>query len=316
MKLLVATPIFDAEVPIQYLHSWFKTFPYLVRDNINFDLKTEARNDISQSRNRCAKTAIQGGFDKLLFIDADIAWEGLDVMNLLKSDKKIIGGSYPLKAFPIRLNFVPKNEEHLKPNFDVQKYVDERADENGILEVHRIPTGFLMIDVSVFKDIEPFVSSYHSVDPMLGEREDEKMYFPKNIDATGFYNMEDWGFCELAQKAGHRIYFHSKSIVDHVGKHTYSAKINLADSYQKLRVHDDVAAEPNTFDNPFKKWPVNLSCFCGSGKKFKKCHVEQVQTFVSRANYNILIADYEKSLAHVQGLHDRGNIYKLDHPLL
>lgn len=206
--------------------------PYLIREKVDFDLTTEARNDISQCRNRCAHRAINGKFDKLLFIDADISWEGLDILKLLKSDKKIIGGTYPLKAFPIRLNFVPKHEENLAPNFDVQKYVDERADENGELEVHRIPTGFLMIDVSVFKDLEPFVQSYHHRDPMLGEEEHEKMFFPKNIDATGFYNMEDWGFCEAAQKAGHKIYWQTKVVVDHVGTHTYSARIPLEESYQ------------------------------------------------------------------------------------
>lgn len=32
-------------------------------------------------------------------------------------------------------------------------------------------------------------------------------------------------------------------------------------------------SEPVLVPNPLMKWPRNFSCVCGSGRKFKKCHL-------------------------------------------
>ncbi len=311
MKVCFASPVFDSNVPIQYFHSMMDTLPHLMRNKIGFSVINETKNFISQARNRSAHYAINNGFDKLLFIDADISWKGIDVMALLNSPHKIIGGSYPFKTFPIKLNFQPLPEQVAEYEADPSAFFEKHADKNGEIEVLKIPTGFLMIDVSVFKDIEPFAKTYTpGRDPILGEMQAETMWFPMGINEKGVLDTEDWGFCDLAQKAGHKIYLQTLALVDHVGKHVYSATKPIDKSYHQINIHEKNGADVKKVANPFKKWPVNLQCFCGSGQKFKKC-CESRLSDVTPIEALTLQSDFEKILAEVEGRKANGVGYKL-----
>lgn len=329
MKILIATPIFGDDIKLKYHQSMIQTMAYLIRNGIEFDVMHEARNLIHQARNRMAHYAINNGFDKLMFIDADISWRISDLDALIKSNHKIVGGTYPLKTFPIRLNFVPMQGIYgSATTFDVNEYMHKYADEEGAVEVHMIPTGFLMIDISVFKDLDPIVEQYNHRDPMRKELEFEKMYFPFKIGEDGFLLTEDWGFCDLVRKLGYKIYWQTKAIVDHVGSHTYSAITPLDKSYKRLDVTtkttDNFETNPEDLQkvikksvlNPFRKWPSNLQCFCGSGKKFKKCHQHTLGQYCSKEEAEALRPDFEKTLAYVQGLRAQGVGYKLAEPAL
>lgn len=68
--------------------------------------------------------------------------------------------------------------------------------------------------------------------------------------------------------------------------------------------------------NPFSRWPRNLSCFCGSGVKFKKCHQGKIAAGVKQDQAKGLERDYKKVLAHVEGLQERGHIFKHNKPVL
>ncbi len=207
---------------------------------------------------------------------------------------------------------------------DPSKYLETHMDENGEVEVHRIPTGFLMIDISVFKDIEPLCQKYNpGRDPILGVMQDETMFFPMGINDEGVLNTEDWGFCELAQKAGHKIYFQTRSIVDHVGRHQYSAIKPIDKSYKRIDIHEKTVdtGEKNKgknhfVANPFKSWPRNLSCFCGSGRKFKNCHDEGLGSMVSVSEVETLKPEYDRILSIVNEMAVRGVRYQLENPVL
>lgn len=73
---------------------------------------------------------------------------------------------------------------------------------------------------------------------------------------------------------------------------------------------------PGVVYNPFIHWPRNLSCFCGSGEKFKKCHESKLQMGCSEHEYKVLKPDFDKILSHVERLHDSGVTYKLQKPAL
>lgn len=281
-------------------------------------LFNEPRNLVSWARNRCAEFAMKSKYDKLLFIDADIQWQPEQIFHLLRSKKRIVGGTYPLKVFPIRLNYGPIINEHTpRGEYDAFEYFDKVSDEAGEFEVFNIPTGFLKIDVDVFEEMAPHMKKYHHRDPMKQELEYERMFFPVEIDESGNLNTEDWGFCHEARNLGLKLYMNKHCVVDHVGKHTYSATIPLEQSYHKLNVNEDHSdlAKEELEPHPFKGWPRNLSCFCGSGKKFKRCHEETLPAKCPKKFSEVLAADFKTSLAHVQQIHDGGNIYKLEKPL-
>lgn len=54
--------------------------------------------------------------------------------------------------------------------------------------------------------------------------------------------------------------------------------------------------------NPFKNWPRNLTCFCGSGIKFKKCCDHKIYDRVNPSLAESYKSDYKKALKFVQDL--------------
>lgn len=313
-KVLLATPVFGGHVPLQYFHSIMDTILVLTHNKIGFSIINEARNLIHQARNRSAHYALNNGFDKIIFIDADIKWQGMDVLRLLASKKRIVGGLYPLKTFPIKLNFVPMQGIYKTETFVIKEYIESYAEKDtGEVEIHMLPTGFMCIDTSVFKELEPIVESYKHRDQYTREHEYEKMFFPFKIAEDGFILTEDWGFCDLVRtKLNEKVYWNTNVVVDHVGNHTYSAKTPIEESYHKLDIHEKTEMLPN----PFKDWPRNLQCFCGSGKKFKKCHDGQFENKVTAAEAKSLKEDFDKTLAYVEERKAQGVGYKLDEKIL
>lgn len=327
-KVLISTPVFGGKVEIQYLASVMAMIPFLIQNNIHFEIMCEARNLIHQARNRAAEHALRNGFDKLLFIDSDITFKGNDILLLLASEKRVVGGLYPLKNFPIKLNFTPKQGVYNgAESFNLHDYIKDFSDpKTGEVEVFMLPTGFMCIDVNIFRDLDPFVDQYHHRDPLLGKTEYEKMYFPFKIADDGFLYTEDWSFCDLVRnKLKETIYWNTKVIVDHVGMHTYSATTPLEKAYKHLDTNvgqiltsDQVLGKtpPKTEHapakpNPFKKWPRNLQCFCGSGRKFKKCCELGLSSDVTSEEALILQPDFDRMLKEVQTKTDQGIGYKL-----
>jgi glycosyltransferase involved in cell wall biosynthesis len=220
ISLLLATPVFDAHLPTGYVNSLLKSIPVMLEHDINFSLMTETRNLISWARNNCAMQALKNNFDKLLFIDSDIFWEPEDLLALVLSQKEIIGGAYPYRAYPITLNLQSMGEEAGK--WDLNEFRSRYTDPE--VEVKKIPTGFLKIDVDVFRKLEPIAKTYFRKDPMEEKPREEKMFFPIGISKEGQSLTEDWGFCELAESVGYKLYWNVNVIVEHFGLHTFSVK--------------------------------------------------------------------------------------------
>lgn len=223
MKVLIATPLFDNYLPAQYFNAYLASIPVMLEAGLTFHLMTETRNWISMCRNRCAIKAMELGCDKLVFIDSDIIWKPEDLMKLIMSKREIIGGVYPFRYYPLKLNM--RSLESQGESMSADEYIKNFSDENGECEVERLPTGFLAISTSVFRKLEPVAQDYRHKDPMMPHEEWEKNYFPMYIDPeTKYAETEDFGFCAMAKKAGYKIYWKTDVMVDHIGHHIYSLK--------------------------------------------------------------------------------------------
>src|SRR4051812_24594149 len=53
---------------------------------------------IDRVRNRLAAMFLESGCTDMLFVDADIEFEALDVIGLMAADRPVIGASYPRKG--------------------------------------------------------------------------------------------------------------------------------------------------------------------------------------------------------------------------
>jgi len=227
MKVMISTPCYGGLVTMNYMVSLLDTQMRLMQEpDIEFTTHfIGGESLIPRGRNKAAADFLRSDFDKLLFIDADLSWTTEDLMLLLSSDKQLIGGTYPLKNFPITINYNPL-EEHCGEfgrdrGFDsFRRFSLKYANEKGEVEVRHVPTGFLLIDRSVFEAIAPNVETYQSFAPDRMEVETMRDFFPSGA-REGEYESEDWAFCRIAKEAEIKVWLQTKIICGHTGQHTY-----------------------------------------------------------------------------------------------
>lgn len=208
-SVLIATPAYGGMMTVPYVESLMSTWDWFGQQGIQaatYFISNESL--ITRARNTCATLCLDNGIDKLLFIDADIGWKSEDVQRLYESEKKIIGGLYPHKTYPIQLNWNP----------------DPATVENdkGEIEVTHIATGFLMIDREVLEVMSGSVPSYESTH-MNGKRQRYYDFF--GVGAyRGDYESEDWKFCRLAKECGFSCWANLRTVLTHTGTHTWRAE--------------------------------------------------------------------------------------------
>ena len=227
MRLLIATPAFGGLVTTNYLRSMIDSVGVLYRDKIDFSVLTVANESlISRARNGCATHAMEKGFDKMMFIDADIGWKWSDLLALVNSDKLVVGGTYPLKQLPLSLNYnVFPEHSSIFPNMGIKSLAahsqfQKHADSvTGEIAVRDMPTGFLMIDTRVLHALADKVPKYtqHTVG-----QPDRVMYdfFPVRV-REGIMESEDWAFCSLCRDNGIPVYLNTNIVCNHTGTYTF-----------------------------------------------------------------------------------------------
>lgn len=197
---------------------------------------------ISRGRNHCATQALDGGWDRLLFIDSDIVWHWPDLKKILDSKEPIVAGLCPLKTYPLQLNFHPfKDDMNKFCQFGkTVESIKQMAAHHKAVEVSvgYVGTAFMQIDVSVFKRlIDLGVPSYKY--QVNGEIKDHHDFFQTGPEDGQFFS-EDWGFCKLARQAGYEIKVHSGVFVSHIGHHIYQCGSMLD---QALRERETIHEE-------------------------------------------------------------------------
>lgn len=179
---------------------------------------------IQRARNDMATKSWLQGYDKLLFIDSDIAFKQDWITRLWKHDKLVVGGSYPKKTLPIKINInvLPEDQSLLsnKPHVEMKDMVNlksERGDDKGLVKVLHVPTGFLMIDTKVFATLSKVVSSY---DKTVFD------FFPVTVNEKyKILESEDWGFCRLCHENGIDVHFDPDLICQHIGAFNYDPSL-------------------------------------------------------------------------------------------
>jgi hypothetical protein len=226
MRLFIASPSFNGMFCSNYVRSLIESIGGLHRDSIKFEVYSIAGEPISHARNSSVTAAIEWGADKLLFIDADIGWKWEHMRALIRSDKLVVGGTYPVKRHPIRLvyNVLPEHyyawqtksvEEHER----IKALADPAT---GELAVMHIPTGFVMIDMKVFEMLRNQVPAYVDYWPGLQPKKNYD-FFPMQIK-DGTMLSEDFCFCRMCNDNGINVYLNTNIICSHMGIDIYAAE--------------------------------------------------------------------------------------------
>jgi hypothetical protein len=236
-SLMIATPMYGGMCTGHYVAGLLGTLnkmrqvgvPVYWAQMMNESLITRARNEL-------ARLFLEKGMDYLMFIDADIGFDGQAVATLMAADKDICVGIYPKKE--VDWKKVSEAAKQGKENLAdyggafVFNMVGQRAETNqdGCIEIRHGGTGFMLIKRKVFEDLMPHVPTYRTSsfkDPETGEyaKPLTHEFFATSIDDTGALLSEDYHFCEIWRKLGGSIWANPFVKLDHVGTYVFGGDI-------------------------------------------------------------------------------------------
>ena len=175
----------------------------------NESLVTRARNNLM------AKMRANQAATHYMFIDSDIRFDAEDIFKMIATNKDIIAGLYPKKAYPIALNLNLNQETKI---------------QGPLFTVDTVATGFLMYKRQVYEDLIAAHPNTKYVDDVgLGKQYEPHMYaiFDCVIDEAGHYLSEDWTFCRRAKALGYEIWADSRIKLSHTGTHEFCGDLSL-----------------------------------------------------------------------------------------
>lgn len=144
---------------------------------------------VAVARNNGVKKAREMACDYIFFLDSDMVFPRTTLHRLLVHQKDIVGATYTKRVPPYSV---------LGTALEVQP----TSDENGLAEMRRIPTGCLLIRMTVFEALS------------------EPHFRFLNDESSGEIIGEDYVFCDRAREAGFRIWCDAKltNEIGHIGQ--------------------------------------------------------------------------------------------------
>ena len=227
-RVHICMPCYGGNLTEQTFMSFIKWANTCRQLNIDWTVETMTNESlISRARNTLtSKFLATKDSTHLMFIDADIGWEPWHLLALLNHDKDVIGGLYPMKTIPVKwcVNGIPGAPDN---------------DPNGLLEVTKTGTGFMLIKRHVLEKLagHPAVKPFKNdigLDPSLDQY--MKTYFDTAVRENRYYS-EDWTFCENWRDLGGQIWVDKRVLLRHTG--TYVFDFATQDKlYQDLQALD------------------------------------------------------------------------------
>lgn len=254
----------------------------------------------------------------MIFIDADIDFNPMDVIALMALDKPIIGGLYPKKALAweniydaARYGLVPTNDRSRLSDFagDLVFNAIPGTTElklNEPVEVLETGTGFFMVQRWVFeKYAEAYPQYWFTPDHNRSTQFDGSrkcyMYFQAEIDETSNrYLSEDYRFCQLARKIGISTWIAPWMQLKHHGSYVFGGSIQAMATVinERIKRNDPVPATvkmdgPQHPQGVVTEGPLTIKQFYGlSVSKRNVLFTEWSQKFALDIT---LIKDYYKT---------------------
>ena len=242
-KLFIATPMYGGMATGMYTKSSIDLarvctqlgiechFHYIFNESL-----------IQRARNYLADEFLRSDCTKLMFIDADIDFNPMDVLALAALDKDIIGAPYPKKcvawervAEATKLGLAEPNPTQLERFIGdyvfnpVPGTTQIKIDEPT--EVLETGTGFLMIDRKAFEKWQAaypdkmYLPDHNRTEHFNGSRK-IGLFFDCIVDPkTQRYLSEDYYFCQTAREAGMSVWLCPWMQLKHVGTFIFGGSL-------------------------------------------------------------------------------------------
>lgn len=235
-SIMIATPMYGGMCTGAYVQGLLFTVAKMREVGVNVSwCQITNESLITRARNELARVFLESSHDYLMFIDADIGFDGESVLQLMAADKDVACGIYPKKE----VNWGSVKRAAAEGKNDIEDYAgafvfnmiggDAETDETGCIQVRHGGTGFMLIKRGVFEFLAPYVPTYrvssfrdeqgNYVKPLTHE------FFATSIDATGALLSEDYHFCELVRAHGGEVWANPFIRLTHTGTYIYDGDI-------------------------------------------------------------------------------------------
>ena len=237
--LFVATPMYGGMCNGSYTLGMIQMVAQFTQAQVPFQFAYMMNESlITRARNSLAHDFLQSECSHLMFIDADIGFNPMDILKMINANKDIICGIYPKKEVDwVAVEKAAKEgKTNLKDysgafvlNFAHELGKELHTDETGCVEVRHGGTGFMLIKRKVFDYLTDKVPTYRpsTIKDAKGNylKPEVKEYFATSIDESGCLLSEDYHFCELWRKNGGKIHANPFIKLEHVGTYVYGGDI-------------------------------------------------------------------------------------------
>ena len=218
-SICIAIPTYDGRIPVETAVQLSQAVGSLQRAGIAVDIQWGAGSAlIDLCRNRLVKKFLtQTTAEKLFFLDSDIIFQAQDLLYLVMHSEKcneqgsamypVVGAVYPVRKDP--------------PKFFIKALSSGIAmNEDGLIEIGGCGMGFMMIDRSVFEQMDDKVEEFISND-----NEVLKAYFDIRI-INKHYKGEDISFfIRYTEECGGHVFIDPQICLKHVGTKEYDYQL-------------------------------------------------------------------------------------------
>jgi hypothetical protein len=235
-KPMFVTPCYGGVAAVNFVRSllalnnalWERGIAGIVRVTNGDSLVTRARNEA------VAEFLATPGLTHLFWIDADVGFTPEQAFRLLRADRDVVAGAYPMKsiywpdALPAGMTREAFHAHYLRYPVNAARGdqpMPLQVDADHFAEVSEAPTGFMAIRRGVFERMAaelPGLKYTPDGPPDSPHRELHYRFFDTMTEPeTNRYLSEDYAFCRRWRDLGGRIYIDMTAKLSHQGIYVY-----------------------------------------------------------------------------------------------
>jgi hypothetical protein len=202
-RVLIATPSYDGKIDVWYANSLTNTVVLGLQNQIAFQpifMSYDAL--IQRSRNDLVAIAVENEFDGILWIDADMEWHPQWAIDAVNSGKDALGLPVIKKSITEESYNVKCKPENLIEN------------EDGLIEVESIGTGFLYISKDAFMHL------WNTSQPYIHNGQSRRWIFEVKIEDNDIIS-EDVIMCKKLREGGFKVFIDPHKTCNHIGNLKY-----------------------------------------------------------------------------------------------
>ncbi len=239
LHLFIATPCYGGLVYQRYMQSICALLLAAQNDGSRVSVQLLGNDSlITRARNTLVSMFLDSDATHLLFIDADIGFSPDEVIRLLRVDKDVAAGAYPLKIIHTGPETVARirRGEGLETAFlhyvGVPIEGPTRQEQDGFVTAEYAGTGFMLIRREA---LERMIAAYPETRFITAHDRSEQnpsqnLYalFDCMIDpATGEYLSEDYTFCRRWRDIGGEVWLDTRSQLQHTGPWEFAGNLAI-----------------------------------------------------------------------------------------